>query len=219
MTKVALGGVSPETLAGIPRRVAPASTEATSPSMANLRRIVNIPLNRSAVLSELLAVGREQSFKWRNSVRRCAATRGPRRCVPLLTDRAAPAIRGASRRADPPPPVAVLHRNEAGSRYRGGTSEIRDMAAPLRLTNTLTRRKEEFRPIDPDHVRMYVCGPTGLRLRPYRQRAADHRPSTCCSACCATSTARRTSPMSATSRTWTTRSMRARPSAASPSAS
>jgi cysteinyl-tRNA synthetase len=34
------------------------------------------------------------------------------------------------------------------------------MAAPLRLTNTLTRRKEEFRPIDPDHVRMYVCGPT-----------------------------------------------------------
>jgi cysteinyl-tRNA synthetase len=34
------------------------------------------------------------------------------------------------------------------------------MAAPLRLTNTLTRRKEEFRPIDAAHVRMYVCGPT-----------------------------------------------------------
>ncbi|MDB5557257.1 MAG: cysteine--tRNA ligase [Enterovirga sp.] len=39
-------------------------------------------------------------------------------------------------------------------------SENPDMAAPLRLTNTLTRRKEEFRPIDPTHVRMYVCGPT-----------------------------------------------------------
>jgi cysteinyl-tRNA synthetase len=30
----------------------------------------------------------------------------------------------------------------------------------LRLNNTLTRRKEEFRPLDPQHVRMYVCGPT-----------------------------------------------------------
>ena len=32
--------------------------------------------------------------------------------------------------------------------------------APLRLYNTLTRSKEEFIPIDPAHVRMYVCGPT-----------------------------------------------------------
>ena len=30
----------------------------------------------------------------------------------------------------------------------------------LRLHNTLTRRKDEFRPIDPARVRMYVCGPT-----------------------------------------------------------
>jgi cysteinyl-tRNA synthetase len=30
----------------------------------------------------------------------------------------------------------------------------------LTLYNTLTRRKEEFRPIDPQNVRMYVCGPT-----------------------------------------------------------
>jgi cysteinyl-tRNA synthetase len=30
----------------------------------------------------------------------------------------------------------------------------------LRLYNSLTRRKEEFRPIDPQNVRMYVCGPT-----------------------------------------------------------
>ena len=30
----------------------------------------------------------------------------------------------------------------------------------LTLTNTLTRAKEAFVPIDPDHVRMYVCGPT-----------------------------------------------------------
>lgn len=28
------------------------------------------------------------------------------------------------------------------------------------LTNSLTRKKEEFKPIDPNHVKMYVCGPT-----------------------------------------------------------
>ena len=30
----------------------------------------------------------------------------------------------------------------------------------LHIHNTLTRQKEEFKPIDPAHVRMYVCGPT-----------------------------------------------------------
>src|SRR5579864_9565203 len=30
----------------------------------------------------------------------------------------------------------------------------------LRLHNTLTREKEDFKPIDPSHVKMYVCGPT-----------------------------------------------------------
>ena len=30
----------------------------------------------------------------------------------------------------------------------------------LKITNTLTREKEVFRPIDPSHVRLYVCGPT-----------------------------------------------------------
>jgi cysteinyl-tRNA synthetase len=34
------------------------------------------------------------------------------------------------------------------------------MSAPLKLYNTLTRTKAEFRPIDPERVRMYVCGPT-----------------------------------------------------------
>ncbi len=30
----------------------------------------------------------------------------------------------------------------------------------LYLHNTLTRAKEEFKPIDPNHIKMYVCGPT-----------------------------------------------------------
>jgi cysteinyl-tRNA synthetase len=35
-----------------------------------------------------------------------------------------------------------------------------ELALTLRLYNTLTRRKEAFAPADPNHVRMYVCGPT-----------------------------------------------------------
>src|SRR5256885_11729783 len=31
---------------------------------------------------------------------------------------------------------------------------------PLVLYNSLTRRKERFEPLDPDRVRIYVCGPT-----------------------------------------------------------
>ena len=31
---------------------------------------------------------------------------------------------------------------------------------PLYLTNTLSRKKEEFVPIRPNHVGLYVCGPT-----------------------------------------------------------
>jgi cysteinyl-tRNA synthetase len=34
------------------------------------------------------------------------------------------------------------------------------MAAGLKLYNTLTREKVDFEPIDPDNVRLYVCGPT-----------------------------------------------------------
>ncbi len=30
----------------------------------------------------------------------------------------------------------------------------------LRVTNTLSRQKEEFVPVDPEHIRFYVCGPT-----------------------------------------------------------
>src|SRR6266852_6236331 len=30
----------------------------------------------------------------------------------------------------------------------------------LRLYNTLTHQKEDFAPLDPGNVRMYVCGPT-----------------------------------------------------------
>ena len=35
-----------------------------------------------------------------------------------------------------------------------------DASRQLRLYNTLTRTKKDFVPIDPDNVRMYVCGPT-----------------------------------------------------------
>ncbi|WP_377296054.1 cysteine--tRNA ligase [Rhizobium sp. SGZ-381] len=34
------------------------------------------------------------------------------------------------------------------------------MSDTLKLYNTLTREKSDFQPIDPDNVRLYVCGPT-----------------------------------------------------------
>lgn len=34
------------------------------------------------------------------------------------------------------------------------------MNHPLYLYNTLTRKKEQFIPINPPHVGLYVCGPT-----------------------------------------------------------
>jgi cysteinyl-tRNA synthetase len=48
------------------------------------------------------------------------------------------------------------HQSEA-SRSAGKRSE---RPVTLRLYNTLTRRKEDFAPIDPKAVRLYVCGPT-----------------------------------------------------------
>ena len=51
----------------------------------------------------------------------------------------------------------------AGLRSRAETDRkewMSDASKGLRLYNTLTRTKEDFVPIDPHNVRMYVCGPT-----------------------------------------------------------
>ncbi len=64
-------------------------------------------------------------------------------------------------------------------------------------------------PADRFGERADVClRPDGLRRGPYRQRAPDHRVSTCCSGLLRHSTAPRRSPTPATSPTWTTRSTR-----------
>ena len=50
-----------------------------------------------------------------------------------------------------------------GARRRGDESAATNgmkNAMTLRLYNTLTRTKEDFAPLDPNNVRMYVCGPT-----------------------------------------------------------
>ncbi len=43
---------------------------------------------------------------------------------------------------------------------RTGRERMSEGFKGLRLYNTLTRSKEDFSPIEPDNVRMYVCGPT-----------------------------------------------------------
>jgi len=48
-----------------------------------------------------------------------------------------------------------MQRSRAGSRVK----KAEDMVT-IRLTNSRTRRKEEFAPLDPQDVRLYVCGPT-----------------------------------------------------------
>lgn len=37
----------------------------------------------------------------------------------------------------------------------------------MKVYNTLTRKKEEFVPIEEGKVKMYVCGPYGVQLYPY----------------------------------------------------
>ena len=38
----------------------------------------------------------------------------------------------------------------------------------MKIYNTLTRKKEEFVPIKEGEALIYVCGPYGLQLLPYR---------------------------------------------------
>ena len=55
----------------------------------------------------------------------------------------------------------------------------------LQIYNTASRKKEAFEPIDPTHVRMYVCGPTVYDYRPYRQCPARRRVRRALPAACA----------------------------------
>ena len=80
----------------------------------------------------------------------------------------------------------------------------------LKLYNTLTRTKEPFKPLDPNNVRMYVCGPTVYDYRPHRQCAPGHRVRRAVPAAAPRLRRRATSPMRATSPTSTTRSTRGR---------
>ena len=45
----------------------------------------------------------------------------------------------------------------------------------MQIYNTQTRRKEEFKPIEPGKVRIYCLRPDGLQLFSHRQRASVYR--------------------------------------------
>src|SRR3546814_6396976 len=85
---------------------------------------------------------------------------------------AAPGAHRARPRAGAEGPAAAHRpraRRGAALRQGGLNRKKLDLAAALpkvpatmelQFHNTLTRRKERFAPLDPQHVRMYVCGPT-----------------------------------------------------------
>ena len=76
----------------------------------------------------------------------------------------------------------------------------------LRLYDTLTKEKRPFTPLDPNNVRMYVCGPTVYDFAHIGNASRRSIVFDVLFRCCAISMAPTTSPMSATSPTSTTRS-------------
>ena len=56
--------------------------------------------------------------------------------------------------------MAYLRLDRCVPGLRAGLKTFNEGSVTLTLYNTLTRKKEQFKPIDPANVRMYVCGPT-----------------------------------------------------------
>ncbi len=90
--------------------------------------------------------------------------------------------RGRPGRTESSVPLPLRGANGAGrttARARASLGRVPD--TPLVLVNSLTRRREEFRPMVPGQVRMYSCGPTVYayphvgNMRPYVVGDIVHR--------------------------------------------
>jgi cysteinyl-tRNA synthetase len=62
--------------------------------------------------------------------------------------------------AAPSPDLAVAAGSRTGRRSTVSLTNATRFRTPVLLYNTLTRRREEFVPLRPGHVGIYVCGPT-----------------------------------------------------------
>ncbi len=60
----------------------------------------------------------------------------------------------------PPPGPTAASRSRSDVIARGDRRARARAMTEISLYNTRTRRKEQLRPLDPENVRMYVCGPT-----------------------------------------------------------
>ena len=69
--------------------------------------------------------------------------------------------------SEQPSPSLIAWETKRQARMLGSVTAQNHL--DIRLHNTLTNRLEPLEPVHPDEVRIYTCGPDGLRLRAHRK--------------------------------------------------
>ena len=127
-----------------------------------------------SVVDRLAAAGWRPSSLDLTIARRTTSTR--RRCASTHARRPRGAARGGrSARVSVKASTGNLAGDEGAGRVIRATALVGVVAAmTLHFRNTLGGALEPFQPLEPGHVRIYSCGPDGLRAGPRRQLPQLH---------------------------------------------